>query len=301
MLRLLRLAARWGPPTPPASPGDPASVPRAVGEASAAPILRCRRSGGSRSLGGVRVGCVADVPAETLAAAALGAPDGDVLRVATGACATCPDGAADTVATTVEAARRLVEGRHRELVREEAGGPQTLSRRELLAPWRRSPARADVVPEPRPRRDAPVRRHDGKRTPPPSRSVLLAAFGADQPGGLPRPVLTGACTLCGGCAPSCPTGALAFRVEDGRTAVLEADPLGCIDCGDCVRACPEGSLTIAATGPVQPGTVELAVADVAGCARCGRPLAPGEVAACTACRTRRDLASAVGTYGRPTS
>ena len=53
------------------------------------------------------------------------------------------------------------------------------------------------------------------------------------------PVVIGECTSCGGCAESCPTGAI--QMAD-RQPVVEAEL--CNRCGVCIDACPEGVLTM---------------------------------------------------------
>lgn len=53
------------------------------------------------------------------------------------------------------------------------------------------------------------------------------------------PTLTGECTGCGGCAESCPTGAI--TVVDERPQV-NSDL--CNRCGICIDGCPEGALTM---------------------------------------------------------
>ena len=53
------------------------------------------------------------------------------------------------------------------------------------------------------------------------------------------PVVIGECTSCGGCAESCPTGAI--RLVDTQP-VVETDI--CNRCGACISGCPEGVLTM---------------------------------------------------------
>jgi ferredoxin len=53
------------------------------------------------------------------------------------------------------------------------------------------------------------------------------------------PVVTGACTSCGRCAESCPTGAITVAQKGPAIA---ADI--CNRCGVCIDACPDGALTM---------------------------------------------------------
>lgn len=87
-----------------------------------------------------------------------------------------------------------------------------------------------------------------------------------------------ACTLCGSCAATCPTGALEYG-EGGAGLTLRFDPRRCVACGQCVPACPErerGAIKVHAvtdTTLLNIGTRTAARDAIARCRRCGAPVA----------------------------
>jgi ferredoxin len=84
------------------------------------------------------------------------------------------------------------------------------------------------------------------------------------------------CTLCGLCAGSCPTSALAMD-EGPESLALVFDAGACIACENCVKVCPE-NVVVAARAPAlaaarsQPAVVKRGV--MRRCRRCGKPVAP---------------------------
>jgi ferredoxin len=85
-----------------------------------------------------------------------------------------------------------------------------------------------------------------------------------------------ACTICGACAASCPTGALALRESDGRIA-LHHDPALCIGCHRCQVTCPEHALDVRSEIDVPRlwrGSGELMHADPQRCTVCAAALTP---------------------------
>ncbi len=90
---------------------------------------------------------------------------------------------------------------------------------------------------------------------------------------------TDACSLCGACAHSCPTEAIAFA-EEGATASLTFDARSCTGCGLCVRDCPEDALSVRREIDVRRlrrGAVTVASAPLGACEDCGDLLPPRPV------------------------
>jgi ferredoxin len=84
------------------------------------------------------------------------------------------------------------------------------------------------------------------------------------------------CTLCGACAPACPTSALQLR-RDASEVVLCHEPSACVACGRCVIACPEDALSVTRAVDIarlNRGTLALVGAQLEPCAACGRELPP---------------------------
>ncbi|MEX2557688.1 MAG: 4Fe-4S binding protein [Actinomycetota bacterium] len=85
-----------------------------------------------------------------------------------------------------------------------------------------------------------------------------------------------ACTACGACATTCPTGALTVAADEHETA-LNLDPGACLACERCVPACPERAVTVRRETDIAAlarGPVVVKMDHVHGCVRCGRPVAP---------------------------
>ena len=98
------------------------------------------------------------------------------------------------------------------------------------------------------------------------------------------------CTLCGLCAPPCPTEALTLRGDGGRIA-LAFEHAGCVACGLCCRACPEHALTLRrGLDPTRlQDTATLLEEEMARCRRCGMAFAPLKM-----CEKIRDLLARSG-------
>ena len=85
-----------------------------------------------------------------------------------------------------------------------------------------------------------------------------------------------ACSLCGLCADSCPTGALRYE-ESNQEANLLFRTADCTGCGLCSNACPEAAPVIARRleeSSLRDDTVVLKSADLRRCRRCGEGYAP---------------------------
>ncbi len=88
-----------------------------------------------------------------------------------------------------------------------------------------------------------------------------------------------ACTLCGQCAKTCPTHALA-ESYDGDTVSISFDALSCVNCTQCVSVCPEirrGAISVTgriSTAMLDGGRRELHVGTIAKCEVCGKAIAP---------------------------
>ncbi len=83
-----------------------------------------------------------------------------------------------------------------------------------------------------------------------------------------------ACTLCGGCARTCPTGALGYDPAEGALTFRGVD---CIACGLCTQACPEDVLRLESGVEHVADLTErrtLVADDVVACAGCGDPYLP---------------------------
>lgn len=101
----------------------------------------------------------------------------------------------------------------------------------------------------------------------PAASLTAAAFGQVR-------VQEAGCTLCGGCARGCPTGALGFDPADGA---LRFRPLSCVACGLCASSCPERVLSFEAGlhADVDLLAEQVLVEDeVVPCVDCGVPHLP---------------------------
>lgn len=82
-----------------------------------------------------------------------------------------------------------------------------------------------------------------------------------------------ACTLCGACARTCPTGAL--TLDEGT---LTARDIDCIGCTMCVTACPENAVVLGGTVASHVLERRELVADiVVPCAGCGEPHLPARL------------------------
>lgn len=87
------------------------------------------------------------------------------------------------------------------------------------------------------------------------------------------------CTVCGMCARTCPTEALALAPRDGAVGIT-FDGVRCTACGQCVASCPEaargaiGLRRLASWDVLSSGAKRLVGSDVAACLRCGQPVAP---------------------------
>lgn len=87
---------------------------------------------------------------------------------------------------------------------------------------------------------------------------------------------SGACSLCGLCADSCPTGALRYG-DDSGAAILDFDATDCAGCRICSRVCPENALKIDRTldfSALGAGRRPLKSAGLKVCSRCGQGYAP---------------------------
>jgi ferredoxin len=125
----------------------------------------------------------------------------------------------------------------------------------------------------------------------------------------------GACTGCGTCAATCPTGALVASDGDGRRT-LSFDANLCVACGSCARRCPEagqGAITVRLAvdvGRLRAGRLVASTSDLVACRSCGRTVAPSKLLArigalidderlaeslTTRCQDCRGLPFAVGT------
>jgi len=107
------------------------------------------------------------------------------------------------------------------------------------------------------------------------------AFALEHPGspvGLVD-IRAGACTVCGMCARTCPTEALAFAPGGGAVDIT-FDGVRCTACGQCVVSCPEvprGAIAVRRLADrvvLSRGATRLVGSDVASCRRCGQPVAP---------------------------
>lgn len=87
-----------------------------------------------------------------------------------------------------------------------------------------------------------------------------------------------ACTLCGMCAATCPTGALTFDASD-LIAELGFDARSCTGCRQCVPRCPEvaaGAIAVDRridSGALAAGRRTLYSSGSAHCTSCGGPIA----------------------------
>lgn len=102
---------------------------------------------------------------------------------------------------------------------------------------------------------------------------------APLPAGAPLGAIvvdTAACVMCGICAQTCPTAAIAYGERDGQARLSFAEG-NCIQCGLCARLCPEQAITLAPRlAPIAiRGTVNpLNEAPLAACEACGAHFTP---------------------------
>jgi ferredoxin len=106
------------------------------------------------------------------------------------------------------------------------------------------------------------------------------------------------CAACGLCARLCPTGALAFSIEDGNF-VLNFTLLHCLDCGICSLICPTESVAFAeqieTADLIDPSPKALLSGELAQCIQCGIPCAKAEnETLCFVCRKRREWQALAG-------
>lgn len=93
-----------------------------------------------------------------------------------------------------------------------------------------------------------------------------------------------ACTGCGTCAATCPTGAVAAS-DDGGRRTLSFDANLCVACGACARRCPEvaqGAITVRPVVDVarlRAGRTVASTNDLVACRSCGRTVAPTKLLA----------------------
>jgi Pyruvate/2-oxoacid:ferredoxin oxidoreductase delta subunit len=103
-----------------------------------------------------------------------------------------------------------------------------------------------------------------------------AAFTSTQPGRTTtlRPVVNiESCTVCGGCALFCPTGALEAGVVDSRW-VLMLDPRACVGCGVCAKLCRADALRLEPStlrNMLRRGERIIASIPANNCTQCGSP------------------------------
>jgi ferredoxin len=130
------------------------------------------------------------------------------------------------------------------------------------------------------------------KQPPPERRALLRGL-AELPERqraqgpfFPSFTATPACTACGVCANICPTGALAFGVEDEAFS-LQFAPLACTGCGLCTQFCaPQALQPAAAVAYADAQPTILLAGKIKLCRRCRASFAgTGEL--CPACAFRR--------------
>jgi ferredoxin len=91
-----------------------------------------------------------------------------------------------------------------------------------------------------------------------------------------------ACTLCGQCAQTCPTGAIAASYE-GETVALSFAAASCTNCNQCTIACPEierGAISVVGQVDVESltsGRHKINEGTVLLCESCGKPIAPSSM------------------------
>lgn len=166
-----------------------------------------------------------------------------------------------------------------------------ISRRQFL--------RSLAAPVPVGAAGAPAFAASARRESPERRRMLdaLDAIAAERGTAVPEEFFArlsnnGTCADQRICTAICPTGALAVRARDGRTA-LEFDPERCIACGACERACPEHALSLDAHAGRRERRV-LAMHRPRRCAACGEQYTAKDEddGLCLACRkTRKFLRS----------
>lgn len=138
-----------------------------------------------------------------------------------------------------------------------------------------APARAAHVSPP----------HDAQR----KRDWLNAALARLEPEGgfAPAPLPAGAplgaivvdaaaCVMCGICAQTCPTAAIAYREADGVAHLAFAEG-NCVQCGLCARLCPQSAITLQprlAPSAIRGSLLPLNAAPLAACEGCGARFTP---------------------------
>lgn len=122
--------------------------------------------------------------------------------------------------------------------------------------------------------------------------AALAEATANTEGEMERPgspvgvvdVDPAACTGCGTCAATCPTGALLVSDEGGRRT-LSFDANLCVACGACARRCPEAASGALAVRPavdlarLRAGRTPASTSDLVACRSCGKAVAPARLLA----------------------
>lgn len=117
------------------------------------------------------------------------------------------------------------------------------------------------------------------------RGVLLSAL----PNAVVKhPVATQGCTGCRICENVCPEEAILWSGTPGH-GLLGVVPADCTACGLCVQTCPEDVLSLDAIAPADAPVHYLTRVQPPGCAKCARPLGPGEAGECTTCTSRRGI------------
>ncbi len=117
--------------------------------------------------------------------------------------------------------------------------------------------------------------------------------------GLPTLEEPDACTLCGLCVGSCPSGALRVFETEGETG-LWLNPVLCVGCRRCARICPEGALSLSSEATATPGAAGVAGrsrhhllrrSPRAACPHCGRPTVSQAELDAVFARLQADLAT----------
>ena len=86
-----------------------------------------------------------------------------------------------------------------------------------------------------------------------------------------------ACTMCLACVGACPEGAIIDNPEMPQLRLIETK---CVQCGICAATCPEHAITLVPRLDLTPGAKAPRVlneAEIAVCARCGKPMGTRKV------------------------